>query len=150
MTQSCRGRRLCPGAVALPNAALPPRGRAAAGEAVCWAGVVILQAWLADALAAWRGRAGCLARGRVGRPLSRGGPFANFSPNPALQATGRIKPRPSPELSRWALEDGALRGLSACASILAYGAGARQRALSLYCPESRRRLCRGSDEEHVA
>jgi predicted DNA binding CopG/RHH family protein len=26
------------------------------------------------------------------------------APNPALQATGRIKPRPSPEISRWAAE----------------------------------------------
>ena len=38
----------------------------------------------------------------VAFPVSSGY-VLGYSPNPALQATGRMKPRPSPELSRWAL-----------------------------------------------
>gem|GEM_PF-3503057 len=41
-------------------------------------------------------------------------------------------------------------GLSACASILAYGAGARQQAQSQCCPESRKRPCKENGKGHVA
>ena len=43
--------------------------------------------------------AGFLPRGLVAFPVSSGYALG-YSPNPALQATGRIKPRPAPELSR--------------------------------------------------
>jgi hypothetical protein len=47
--------------------------------------------------------AGFLPGGLFTLPISSGYPPGN-SPNPALQATGRIKPRPSPELRRSARE----------------------------------------------
>ena len=49
--------------------------------------------------------AGFLPGGLMVVPVSSGYPFG-YSPNPALQATGRIKPRPAPELSRWAFPEG--------------------------------------------
>ncbi len=48
---------------------------------------------------------GFLPGGLVAFPVSSGHAFG-YSPNPALQATGRIKPRPAPELSRWAFTGG--------------------------------------------
>ena len=65
-------------------------------------------AWLAGVLVLWpiakgacdgKPSAGFLPGGLVAFPVSSGYALC-YSPNPALQATRRMKPRPSPELTR--------------------------------------------------
>jgi len=82
--------------VALPVTALPARTRRL-GWSVFWSGGLV-------GTRAGGGKlpVGFLPGERVAFSVGNGRALRH-APNPALQATGRMKPRPSPELARWAL-----------------------------------------------
>ena len=80
-------------AVALPVAALPGLTRRPGWPAFWSRGVVGTRA------CGGKPSVGFLPGELVAFPVSSGYALC-YSPNPALQATGRMKPRPSPELTR--------------------------------------------------
>ena len=82
--------------VALPVAAWPARTQRL-GWSVFWSGGLV-------GTRAGGGKlpVGFLPGERVAFSVGNGRALRH-APNPALQATGRMKPRPSPELARWAL-----------------------------------------------
>ena len=80
-------------AVALPVAAFPGLTRRLGWLSFSSCGLVGTRA------CGGKPSVGFLPGGLVAFPVSSGYALG-YSPNPALQATGRMKPRPSPELSR--------------------------------------------------
>ncbi len=80
--------------VALPVTALPARTRRL-GWPAFWSGGLV-----GTYAGGGKPPVGFLPGGRIAFPVSSGYALRH-APNPALQATGRMKPRPSPELARY-------------------------------------------------